>query len=328
MLSLTGNRLVDCLLLIFILVLATTVVATQPDPLPGPTLVSADWDLLISKYDPAAVQKHIHYLASDAFEARATGTQGEDLAGFYLTRTLQQVRFSPWKAGGLNDYVSSFQVPVVPGQSLAGENIVGCWPGQNPDQFLLVTAFYDGRVEAGGKGTVGFADNSPAVAIALELGRCLSSSGLRPKRTVVIAFVSGEAQKASGARALVDQVTEQRLLENAVCLKLALPIASSPEQLTLTDAEYQKDGTPSELALRLQGELQRFGVSATVNHPAGNESDPLLMAGIPAIQLRSAPVTTKAPNLAGDVESTVWTSAQLSTLSAQVFRMAWVMANW
>lgn len=328
MLSLTGNRLVDCLLLIFILVLVTTVVAAQPDPLPGPSLQEADWDKLISKYDPAVLQKHIRYLASDALEARVTGTQGEDLAGFYLTKTLQQFRFSPWKVGGFGDYASGFQVPIVPGQALAAENIIGYWPGQNPDRFLLITANYDQRALAGGKGIAGPTDNSPAVAMALELGRCLSASGLRPKRTVVLAFLSGQAQQASGAQALAGQLTKQQLLRNTICLQLALPVASSPAQLTLTDTEYHRDGTPSELALRLEGELQRCGLMAAVERPVAHESDPLLQASMPTIRLRSSPVNAPTYSQTGGTEDPIWTSEQLSTLSTQVFRLAWVMANW
>jgi hypothetical protein len=313
MLSFTGNRLFDCLLLICLLVVATKVVAAAPDPLPGPSVSADQSDRLLAVLDATNLQKHIRYLTSDLMESRSTGSQGEDLTAVYLARSFQQNRLLPWVSAGLDDYLQPFSVPMVAGQTLAGKNVVACWPGQNRDQFLLISAHYDVTQNA---------DNAPAVAIALELGHCLSASGQRPKRTVVIALVGGETQQQAGAQALVSQLNEQQAQSHTICLDLELTMDGGSTPLLVVDSGQRRDGNRSDLARRVQGELERMGLPTSLTGPGSQPANVWVRGGMPTVRLQTQPPRTKIGAAAaepdGDVD--VWAKA--------VSRVAWVMANW
>lgn len=121
------------------------------------------------------LKEHVTILATT--DGRAMGTAGHARARKYLVALMQHL--------GLQPYSEQFEIIQTTGtEELV--NIVGVIPGLNRDaQPLLVGAHYDtfGRLP-------GADDNAAAIAITLELARCLVKS--RAACDVIIAFFDNE----------------------------------------------------------------------------------------------------------------------------------------
>lgn len=163
---------------------------------------------LLEAYDADRQMQDIKTLVSSSLEGRAAGTTGEDRAGSFLLGQMQELGLEPWKAAGLDGYRQSFPVPR---RRQPAENLVGVLPGNDTNDYLVVSAHYDHLGVKSGAMYRGADDNAAGVAAALELVRSVKQSGLTPKRVIVLAFLSGEETGLNGSEALADRMVRYSL---------------------------------------------------------------------------------------------------------------------
>ncbi|MEM9185704.1 MAG: M20/M25/M40 family metallo-hydrolase [Planctomycetota bacterium] len=136
---------------------------------------------------------HAEVLAGDAYEGRASGSRGGRAAAAYLVERLEAIGV----AGGGPDggYYQVF--------SGGRRNVLAKFPGADPalaGEWIVVGAHYD-HVGYGNRrtsfGPVGYIhngadDNASGVAALLEVCEALTTTGVRLRRPVLVAFWDGE----------------------------------------------------------------------------------------------------------------------------------------
>lgn len=182
--------------------------------------------------DTALMGRDVRYLASDALEGRRTGTPGNDSAAAYIARRLRALGLEPLvmhpaacTAGGDGDacrptYLEPFVArPATAAQAglpaeLPTENVVGLIRGSDPalrDEYVVLGAHFDhlgrmtfGTLDPGVPNQIhnGADDNASGTSAVLELARLLQQR--RPRRSVVVAFFTGEELGLLGSQYFVD----------------------------------------------------------------------------------------------------------------------------
>jgi hypothetical protein len=144
--------------------------------------------LLVALAQEPTLEDHIKFLTSDECAGRETGTEGEKKAAAYLEKELKR-----WKL--------EVTVPEFKGHGTTGRNVIGVVKGTDSDEAVVVGAHYDHLGESDKGICRGADDNASGTAVVLEVARRLAAKPSR--RTVVIAFFSGEEMGVLGSRAYV-----------------------------------------------------------------------------------------------------------------------------
>ncbi len=130
----------------------------------------------------------IAYLADDALEGRAIGTEGEEKAANYLAERFKEIGLKP---GGTEDYYQIFTVnkpaspheqaePKADGEGITGRNVIGMIDNKS-SKYIVIGAHYD-HLGYGGEGSLyrgepaihnGADDNASGTAALLQLAKIL-----------------------------------------------------------------------------------------------------------------------------------------------------------
>jgi hypothetical protein len=156
---------------------------------------------------PAELHEHVAYLASDELEGREAGTPGERLAAAYFIERLEALPFV--QPGGLDGaWLQPFETMGIARLGVAN-NVLAILPGSDPDlahEVIVLGAHYD-HVGHGKHGNSlaalggdlehdsihnGADDNASGSAVLLELAESLATAPVRPRRTVMFQWYSGE----------------------------------------------------------------------------------------------------------------------------------------
>lgn len=147
----------------------------------------------------------IAYLADDALEGRAIGTEGEEKAANYLAERFKEIGLKP---GGTEDYYQIFTVnkPASPheqaelkadGEGITGRNVIGIIDNKS-SKSIVIGAHYD-HLGYGGEGSLyrgepaihnGADDNASGTAALLQLANILKVK--KSKYNFVFIAFSGE----------------------------------------------------------------------------------------------------------------------------------------
>lgn len=169
----------------------------------------------------ADVQKHVSHLASARLEGRGSGFPGADEAGKYLEEQLKAYGVEP--AGESGGYRQVFQVKKspFPGQAV-GEgadgseaptfNVIGIVRGSDEklrEEHVVLSAHYDHVGRAGKKKTWhGADDNASGTSALLEVAQAFAQKDApRPRRSILILFVSAEERGLLGSKWFCDRPT-------------------------------------------------------------------------------------------------------------------------
>lgn len=152
---------------------------------------------------------HLLYLASDELRGRDTPGPGLESAAAYLENLYREYGLRP--AGTDGSYLQRF--PLRGGQAV---NVLAMIPGRDPvlrDEYIVVSAHLDhvgiGTPVNGDSIYNGADDNASGTTALLEMARVLASlpEGERPRRSVIVAHVSGEEYGLLGSRYWTDNPT-------------------------------------------------------------------------------------------------------------------------
>ncbi|MDR0228316.1 MAG: M20/M25/M40 family metallo-hydrolase [Flavobacteriaceae bacterium] len=158
----------------------------------------------VVEVNSAQIKNTLYYLASDELKGRDTGSEGGMLAAKYLSNELKKY--------GITPLFSSYN-DTIP-QDVKAWNVVGKIEGSDKElakEVLVIGAHYDhiGIIEPidGDSIANGANDNAAGTAIALEVARNVKLAN--PKRTVVVAFFTGEEKGLWGAEHLAKRMKSE-----------------------------------------------------------------------------------------------------------------------
>ena len=153
------------------------------------------------------LKTHLYIYASDAFEGRDTGTEGEQKAIHFLKDYYQSIGVA---GGNTNDaYFQNMVLTTRRGKTLNGTNVLAFIPGTDKeDEVLVITSHLDhigvepdGQINNGadddGSGTVAMMEIAEAFQLAVEQGE-------GPRRSILFLHVSGEERGLLGSKYYTD----------------------------------------------------------------------------------------------------------------------------
>lgn len=152
------------------------------------------------------LEKHLYIFASDEFEGRKTGEEGQKKAAKYLVDFYQSNNISA--TDGLN-YLQTIHANYFKGRSKNdSENVLAFIKGsEKPDEIIVISAHYDhvgindGEIYNGadddGSGTVAVLEIAQAFKMAKDNGNC-------PKRSILFLNLTGEEIGLMGAKYYVE----------------------------------------------------------------------------------------------------------------------------
>src|SRR5262245_22864680 len=141
--------------------------------------------------------EHVKVLASDDFEGRGAGTEGDRLAIAYIEKQLRPIGRPP---GGAEAYRQSFQVK---GKSLT--NVVARLEGSDAqlrDEYVVLGAHHDHLGKRAGKTFFGADDNASGCAALIEVAKAMKDAGA-PKRSILFVAFDGEEIGLLGSKHFV-----------------------------------------------------------------------------------------------------------------------------
>jgi Zn-dependent M28 family amino/carboxypeptidase len=151
--------------------------------------------------DPEQILGDVEYLASDKFEGRKTGTEGNRLARVYI-----EERFS-WL--GLHRFGDSYRHPFEHTNPRTGdlfedaENLIGYIEGsEHPARFIVVTAHYDHLGVRDGEIYNGADDNASGTSGMMAAARYFTVH--QPQNSMIFIAFDAEEQGLGGARHFVE----------------------------------------------------------------------------------------------------------------------------
>ena len=159
------------------------------------------------------LKEHLYIYASDEFEGRETGSEGQKKAVNYLRDFYIKHKINP---GDLDkDYFQPMTLQIKRGNmgNVETENVVGIVKGSElPDEYLVITAHLDhvgyGR-NGGSRGDItdqihnGADDDGSGSVALLEIAKAFKKAekrGKSPKRSVVFLHVTGEEKGLLGSK--------------------------------------------------------------------------------------------------------------------------------
>ena len=137
----------------------------------------------------------VYTLASDEFEGRKTGENGQKIAGNYLIDFYK-------KNGIIGANKDSSYLQIIPQDYFRGrsentsENVIAFIKGsEKPDEYVVISAHYDHMGIEGEKIFNGADDDASGTSAVLEIAQAFQESvkaGKGPKRSVIFLHVTGE----------------------------------------------------------------------------------------------------------------------------------------
>jgi hypothetical protein len=236
---------------------------------------------------PAALRRHVEYLAGRQLEGRGT-VRGKQLAAEYIRRQFEELRLDPLfgDAGFYQEIPGSKADDGRP--TVKGRNVGACLRGSDPslaEEIVILSAHYDHLGVRGGKTFPGADDNAGSVAMLLEVSRRFAQSAVAPKRTVVFLCCDLEENLLWGSRWFVAHppwplsrvklfVTSEMIGRTLGDLPLGTIFALGSEHATGLKAIVDGVPTPPELKVAHLG-IDLIGTRSDYG-PFWNEKVPFL----------------------------------------------------
>jgi hypothetical protein len=195
---LPGRLLASAVLLVVLV--ASVTAANAGEPIAAKPAAGAAESAEIS---PAALRRHVEYLASPKLEGRGT-RRGKLKAQIYITKRFEELGLEPL----FGDAGFIQEIPGPAGKdgakTVLGHNIGSWLPGSDPalrDEFVILSAHYDHLgVDKEGRIYTGADDNAGSVAMMLEVARRFAGDVQRPKRSAVFLSCDLEENLLWGSR--------------------------------------------------------------------------------------------------------------------------------
>jgi hypothetical protein len=168
------------------------------------------------KIEPQKIKEHIKVLASDEYEGRNTGSEGERKANAYIEKQFKSVKLEPKGEKGY-DQPFPFKAGVHgSGGEGSAENIIG-YIDNEAENTIIIGAHYDhlglgndgSSLDANPKGKIhnGADDNASGTAGVIELARYFKNNEKKEKNNLLFICFSGEELGLFGSKYFTEHPT-------------------------------------------------------------------------------------------------------------------------
>ncbi|MUU79591.1 M28 family metallopeptidase [Winogradskyella endarachnes] len=148
------------------------------------------------------IKASMNYLASDALNGRATGSDGIEKAAVFIENYLKTNNIKPY----FKTYRDSFKL-----NDLDGYNIVGMVEGSDPklkEEFIILGGHYDhigkGKIVEGDSIANGANDDASGTIAAMEFGKYFAKTKTN-KRSILITLYDAEEMGLKGSEHLAER---------------------------------------------------------------------------------------------------------------------------
>jgi len=204
------------------------------------------WGFVQCSITTEDIKDDIRLIAHEAMTGRGLGTVGADYMSYFLARELRRSGWRP--LGEKNDsertYFQTFRVfswshqVEIMGNS---RNVLGYVEGEIKDEFIIIGAHYDHLGVIKGQTYLGADDNGSGVCALLEIAEAYSElardapmlqKGIKPRRSIIIAFWSGEEEGLVGSKYFVNHLPpEVSLKKIALVINLDMVGRNDPKDI-------------------------------------------------------------------------------------------------
>lgn len=166
-----------------------------------------------SPFSPEKLRRHVETLAHDSMQGRATPGPGLNRAVDYVAGHFAAMGLEPW--GESTPFRMRYPVPGHQAND-SSANVVAILRGRDSalrNEFVVITAHLDGlgvipNAPPGSDSVLnGADDNASGVAALLEMARALAASREKPRRSILIAAVTGEEPGLWGSDYLASRLS-------------------------------------------------------------------------------------------------------------------------
>lgn len=172
-----------------------------------------DYDKALSKYintiSSQELKTHLYIFASDEFEGRNTGEEGQKKAANYIRDFYIKEGIKSPESPFVTNYFQSIPAKTYPRIQKDTENVLGFIKGsEKPEEIIVISAhydhvgMYDGEIYNGadddGSGSVALLEMAQAFQLAIK-------DGFIPKRSILFLHVTAEEIGLLGSKFYTDQ---------------------------------------------------------------------------------------------------------------------------
>lgn len=149
------------------------------------------------------LKDHLYTYASDEFQGRDTGSEGEDIAIKYLADFYQNEGIKP---GNNGSYLQNIKLNIRRGNigEVETENVIAIIEGsEKPEEYLVITSHLDHVGMRDGKIYNGADDDGSGTVAMLEIAQAFKKAadkGQGPKRSIIFLHVTGEEKGLLGSK--------------------------------------------------------------------------------------------------------------------------------
>ncbi len=202
---------------------------------------------------------------SHELAAEILGITKEEIAGMFAT-VARGDQVPPFEVDGLS---AKLDVEVKYSKAVS-RNVVAMVEGSDPvlrNEYIVICGHHDGRGIDDGGIIAGADDNISACVALLELGKALLAE--RPKRSVILAWFTGEEQMMNGSQYFVNNcpVPVEKI---TACLNLDMISRNHPDSLYLVGSDLLS----SELDASIKKVNSRYGIGFTFDYLYSNLTHP------------------------------------------------------
>lgn len=155
--------------------------------------------------DQEDLRKLLYVYASDYFQGRDTGSEGQKRAVNFLKEFYQARNISA--ASGTEDYFQKVEL-TIRGKEIKSENVVAIVEGSTiPDEYIVISSHLDHVGMKDGEIYNGADDDGSGTVALLEIAEAFqkaADAGLQPKRSLVFLHVTGEEKGLLGSKYYTD----------------------------------------------------------------------------------------------------------------------------
>lgn len=247
------------------------------------TYSSEDYDKVLPQYiqkiTSKALKTHLYIFASDEFEGRMTGEEGQKKAAVYIRDFYKEIGISSPESPFVTNYFQTIPPNTFPRIKKETENVMGFILGsEKPDEILVISAHYDHEGIKNGKIYNGADDDGSGSVAVLEIAKAFKQAekdGFRPKRSILFLHVTAEELGLLGSRFYTD-MQPVFPLENTVA-NLNIDMIGRVDDLHKDNTNYVYLIGSDRLSLELHQiseETNRKYIQMDLDYTFNTENDP------------------------------------------------------
>ena len=175
-------------------------------------LTPEDYDKALPVYiqtiQPEKLKDHLYIFASDEFEGRNTGEEGQKKAANYIRDFYIKNKIQSPESPFVENYFQKIPANTYPRIKKDTENVLGFIQGsEKPDEIVVISAHYDHVGVQNGEIYNGADDDGSGSVAILEIAHAFKKAekdGFRPKRSILFLHVTAEEIGLLGSKFYTD----------------------------------------------------------------------------------------------------------------------------